>query len=68
MSDVDKKLGKMLRLYDKEELACTNCGELTSGDNIVVRYVWVVDKVSPKVKEKDEVDVWCVNCWEREEE
>lgn len=58
----------MLRLYDSEVLACKDCGELTHGANAVVMYVWVALKPDPKVEEKDEVDVYCAKCWEKEVE
>jgi len=62
------KEGWMLRLYDKEVMGCTSCGELTGGDTTRIVYVWVVLKQTPEVGRKDEMDVWCEKCWEKEEE
>ena len=58
----------ILRLWAAEQLGCTNCGEITHGSNEVVVYVWVALKQEPKVEEKDEMDVYCPICWEKEVE
>jgi len=57
----------MLRLMDEEVLGCTNCGETTKGSNTDVRYVWAVVRLLPDLKMKDELDIYCPGCWEKEE-
>ena len=57
----------MLRLYGEEKMGCVECGETTEGSSTTKRYVWVVTKpMEVKYGEKDELDVYCPGCWEKE--
>lgn len=67
----DKKFEKgqvsyMLRLVDTEVMGCTECGDTTIGSNTAIKYVWVVTKQVPNLGGKDELDVYCPGCWEKE--
>jgi len=56
----------MMRVYDGEKMGCTECGETMEGSNTTNKYVWVVLKERPEAEKKDELDVYCPGCWEKE--